>query len=74
MRKLLLAFVVSLPLFAQQPPVSSPLLDHLTGKWFAEGTNEFIFDAKSDRWEWPLDTVANGVSKEFGRVKWTRVK
>jgi hypothetical protein len=25
-------------MFAQQPPVSSPLLDHLAGKWLMEGT------------------------------------
>jgi hypothetical protein len=38
MRKFLLVLFVSLPLVAQQPPVQSPLLDHLTGKWVAEGT------------------------------------
>lgn len=162
MRNVLLAILVSLPLFAQQPPVDSPLLDHLMGKWVAAGTiahrqvvddinvewvlghhyahlhevgrgdhkyeshfyiawnpepktysmvfvdvyggltpaslavaepkendlrfvfkdekgsvwftNEFVYDPKSDTWEWKLDNVQNGVAKEFGRVKFTRAK
>ena len=162
MRKLLLVIFVCAPLFAQQPPVNSLLLDHLTGKWVAVGTlahrqvvddidvqwvlghhyarlheigrgdhkyesdvyiawnpepkaysmvfldvyggltpaslataepkendlrfvfkdekgavwftNEFIYDPKTDTWDWRLDNVQNDVSKEFGRLKWTRAK
>jgi len=39
--------------------------------WF---TNELVYDPKSDTWEWKLDNVQNGVSKDFGRVKFTRAK
>ena len=40
MKKLILVFALfAVPFaFAQQPPVSSPLLDHLAGKWLMEGT------------------------------------
>lgn len=33
-----LALFATPVLWAQQPPVSSPLLDHLAGKWLMEGT------------------------------------
>jgi hypothetical protein len=35
-------------------------------------TNNFVYDAKADAWEWHMDNVANGVAREFGRVKLTR--
>lgn len=40
MKTLILVFtLIAAPLaLAQQPPVSSPLLDHLSGKWLMEGT------------------------------------
>lgn len=33
-----LALFAASAVFAQQPPVNSPLLDHLAGKWLLEGT------------------------------------
>jgi hypothetical protein len=150
--------------FAQQPPVNSPLLDHLVGKWLLQGTiagqdtthdvdaewvlehhyllihevsrqkngkgepqyqatiylgwneatkeygcvwldvygglttesigvaspkenelpfifkdekgevtfkNEFVYDTKTNTWEWHMDNVTSGVAKPFGRVKLT---
>jgi hypothetical protein len=40
MKNLILALALLAPsaIVAQQPPVSSPLLDHLAGKWLMEGT------------------------------------
>jgi hypothetical protein len=35
---LVMAIFASLSAMAQQPPVSSPLLDHLAGKWMMQGT------------------------------------
>ncbi|HUD68245.1 MAG TPA: hypothetical protein VMQ17_26925 [Candidatus Sulfotelmatobacter sp.] len=35
---LVMTIFVSLIAMAQQPPVSSPLLDHLVGKWLMQGT------------------------------------
>jgi hypothetical protein len=35
---LVLALFAAPAMLAQQPPVSSPLLDHLAGKWLMEGT------------------------------------
>ena len=35
---LALALLAAPVMLAQQPPVSSPLLDHLAGKWVMEGT------------------------------------
>lgn len=34
--------------------------------------NDFVYDAKTNTWEWRMDNVANGVSKPFGRVKLTQ--
>lgn len=34
--------------------------------------NDFVYDAKSNTWEWRIDNVANRVAKTFGRVKLTR--
>jgi hypothetical protein len=156
-----LAFCAASVAAAQQPPVKSPLLDHLAGKWVLQGTiagqaathdvdaewvldhhylrihvvsrekntkgqpgyeatifiawneptkqyaaiwldvyggmstesigvadpkenefpfifkddkgtvsfsNDFVYDAKADTWEWRMDNVVNGVAKTFGRV------
>lgn len=40
MRRLLLLLILCFAnvAFAQQPPVNSPLLDHLAGKWLLQGT------------------------------------
>ena len=40
MKQLLLVATIfaALTATAQQPPVSSPLLDHLAGKWLMQGT------------------------------------
>ena len=41
--------------FGQQPPVNSPLLDHLVGKWVLEGTiagRDTIHDVNA---EWVLE-------------------
>jgi hypothetical protein len=35
-------------------------------------TNDFIYNQKTDSWEWELDNVVNGEHKPFGRVKLTR--
>jgi len=35
-------------------------------------TNDFVYDAKSDTWEWRMDNVDNGVAKPFARLKLTR--
>lgn len=35
-------------------------------------TNDFIYDARADSWEWRMDNVEKGVAKPFGRVKLTR--
>jgi hypothetical protein len=34
-------------------------------------TNDFVYDAKANTWEWRMDNVENGVAKPFGRVKLT---
>ncbi len=34
-------------------------------------SNDFVYDAKANTWEWRMDNVANGVAKPFGRVKLT---
>ena len=162
---LLLAFCAASVVAAQQPPVQSPLLDHLVGKWVLQGTiagqetthdvyadwvldhhylrvheisrertnkgkpqyeatiyiawndatkqyaavwlvvyggispesigiadpkenelpfifkddngavslsNDFVYDAKADTWEWRIDNIEKGVAKPFGRVKLRR--
>ena len=33
--------------------------------------NEFVYDPKTNTWEWRMDNVANGVAKPFARVKLT---
>ncbi len=35
-------------------------------------SNDFVYDATANTWEWRMDNVANGVSKPFGRVKLTK--
>ncbi|HTR47350.1 MAG TPA: hypothetical protein VMM16_08210 [Verrucomicrobiae bacterium] len=35
-------------------------------------TNDFVYDAKDDSWEWRIDNVDKGASKPFARVKLTR--
>lgn len=58
MRRLILMWVVvlaSLALVAQQPPVKSPLLDHVAGKWVLQGTiakQQTVHDVEA---EWVLD-------------------
>ena len=47
--------LAALPLLAQQPPVKSPLLDHLAGKWVLQGTmasRPTVHDVDA---EWVLD-------------------
>jgi hypothetical protein len=34
--------------------------------------NDFIYDAKSDAWQWQMDNVDKGSIKPFGRVKLVR--
>jgi hypothetical protein len=36
-------------------------------------TNDFLYDPKTDSWQWIMDNVVNGTKKPFGRVKLTRV-
>jgi hypothetical protein len=35
-------------------------------------SNDFVYDAKADTWEWRMDNVVNGAAKPFGRVKLKR--
>jgi hypothetical protein len=35
-------------------------------------SNDFVYDAKADTWEWRMDNVDNGAAKPFGRVKLKR--
>ena len=35
-------------------------------------TNDFVYDAKADTWDWRMDNVDNGVAKPFARVTLTR--
>jgi hypothetical protein len=35
-------------------------------------TNDFVYDAKADSWEWRMDNIVKGAAKPFGRVKLTR--
>lgn len=35
-------------------------------------SNDFIYDPKTDTWEWRMDNVDKGVAKPFGRVKLRR--
>jgi hypothetical protein len=35
-------------------------------------TNDFLYDPKTDSWEWRMDNVEKGASKPFARVKLTR--
>ncbi len=35
-------------------------------------SNDFVYDAATDTWEWRMDNVVNGAAKPFGRVKLTR--
>ena len=35
-------------------------------------SNDFVYDAKADTWDWLMDNVDNGVAKPFGRVKLKR--
>ena len=37
-----------------------------------EFNNDFIYDAKTDTWQWIMDNVDKGVIKPFGRVKLVR--
>ncbi len=34
--------------------------------------NDFIYDAKTDTWQWRMDNVDKGAIKPFGRVKMVR--
>jgi len=57
MRRLLLLLILCFAnvAFAQQPPVNSPLLDHLAGKWLLQGTiagQNITHDVNA---EWVLD-------------------
>jgi len=57
LRRLLLHFILcsATVAFAQQPPVNSPLLDHLAGKWLLQGTiagQNITHDVNA---EWVLD-------------------
>jgi hypothetical protein len=36
-------------------------------------TNDFVYDPKTDSWQWIMDNVVSGTKKPFGRVKLTRV-
>lgn len=57
MRNLLLvvALLAAPAVWAQQPPVSSPLLDHLAGKWVMEGTMAGQPTTHDIDAEWVLD-------------------
>jgi hypothetical protein len=35
-------------------------------------TNDFLYDPKTDSWQWIMDNVVDGTHKPFGRVKLTR--
>jgi hypothetical protein len=35
-------------------------------------TNDFVYHAQADSWEWRMDNVEKGVAKPFGRVTLTR--
>jgi hypothetical protein len=35
-------------------------------------SNDFIYDAKTDTWQWIMDNVHKGATKPFGRVKLVR--
>jgi len=35
-------------------------------------SNDFVYDPKSDSWQWTMDNVVNGTKKPFGRVTLTR--
>ena len=35
-------------------------------------SNDFIYDPKTDSWEWRMDNIDKGVLKPFGRVKLSR--
>jgi hypothetical protein len=35
-------------------------------------SNDFVYDAAADTWEWRMDNVVNGAAKPFGRVKLKR--
>jgi len=35
-------------------------------------TNDFLYDPKTDSWQWIMDNVTNGTHKPFGRVTLTR--
>jgi hypothetical protein len=35
-------------------------------------SNDFVYDAQADTWEWRMDNVDKGVPKPFGRVKLKR--
>jgi hypothetical protein len=37
-----------------------------------EFTNDFVYDPKTDSWQWIMDNVVNGTHKPFGRVKLMR--
>lgn len=41
-------------------------------KGTTEFTNDFLYDPKTDSWEWRLDNVENGKATPFGRVTLTR--
>jgi hypothetical protein len=43
-------------------------------KGAAAFTNDFLYDPKTDSWQWSMDNIVNGIHKQFGRVKLTRVK
>jgi hypothetical protein len=36
--------------------------------------NDFVYDSKTDTWDWRMDNVADGVAKPFGRVKLAHTK
>lgn len=35
-------------------------------------SNDFLYDAKTDSWEWRMDNIDQGIAKPFGRVKLKR--
>jgi hypothetical protein len=37
-------------------------------------SNDFLYDPKTDSWQWVMDNVENGIHRPFGRVKLTRVE
>lgn len=42
------------------------------GKGVVVFSNDFIYDEKTDTWEWHLDNIVEGAAQTFGRVKLSR--